>query len=74
MQESDLKEFCELGRKETAFMKKIYEKQNLSPRRYHKILKTARTIADVRGSNEIEVSHLFGGTWIYEFLNWKNGE
>ena len=58
MQESDLKEFCELGRKETAFMKKIYEKQHLSPRRYHKILKTARTIADVRGSNEIEVSHL----------------
>lgn len=58
MQESDLKEFCELGRKETAFMKKIYGKQHLSPRRYHKILKIARTIADVRGSNEIEVSHL----------------
>ncbi len=58
MQEGDLKEFCALGRKEAEFMKKIYEKQHISPRRYHKILKTARTIADVRGSKEIDISHL----------------
>ena len=58
MQESELKEFCKLGDKESAFMKKIYEKQHLSPRRYHKILKTARTIADIRGSKEIELSHI----------------
>ena len=58
MQESELKEFCELGKKESEFMKKIYEKQHLSPRRYHKILKTARTIADVRGSRELELSHI----------------
>lgn len=58
MQEGELKEFCRLGKKENEFMKKIYEKERLSPRRYHKILRTARTIADIRGSREIEVSHL----------------
>ena len=58
MQESDLREFCPLGREGSEFMKKIYEKQHLSPRRYHKILKTARTIADVRGDREIELPHI----------------
>ncbi len=58
MQPSDLKEFCALGGAEADFMQKIYEKQHLSPRRYHKILKTARTIADVAGSKEIQIAHL----------------
>ncbi len=58
MQESELNEFCRLGKKESDFMKKVYEKQHISPRRYHKILKTARTIADVRGNKEIELSHI----------------
>lgn len=58
MQEGELKEFCELGSKEADFMRQIYEKHHLSPRRYHKILKTARTIADVAGCKDIGISHL----------------
>lgn len=69
MQESDLREFCRLGDKESKFMKKIYEKQHLSPRRYHKILKAARTIADVRGSTEIELSHISAALGYTNFLN-----
>ncbi len=34
------------------------EKLKLSPRAYHKVLKVARTIADLDGSNEIKEGHL----------------
>lgn len=37
---------------------KAYEKMNLSVRAYHKILKTARTIADLENSDKIEESHI----------------
>jgi TIGR00368: Mg chelatase-like protein len=43
--------------KEKTF-KRAYEKMNLSVRVYHKILKTARTIADLEKSEKIEVSHI----------------
>ncbi len=33
-------------------------KLNLSPRSYHRVIKVARTIADIEGSREIEVPHL----------------
>ena len=39
-------------------MKKIYNYLNLSARGYHKILKTARTIADLENSEEILQRHL----------------
>ena len=58
MDEKHIEEFCTLGPKERKFMKKAYEKYSLSPRRYHKILKLARTAADLQGSRDIEVFHL----------------
>ena len=39
-------------------MKKAYEKYSLSPRRYHKILKLARTAADLQECRDIEICHL----------------
>lgn len=50
-------------------MKKVYEKQHLSPRRYHKILRIARTAADVRGSEKVELSHLAAALGYTAFLN-----
>ena len=39
-------------------IKKAFEKLNLSMRGYHKILKVARTIADLAACDEIDVSHI----------------
>ncbi|MGL4739430.1 MAG: YifB family Mg chelatase-like AAA ATPase [Sarcina sp.] len=40
-------------------LRKIYEKFSLSSRALHKIIKIARTIADIENSNEINLEHLY---------------
>ncbi len=39
-------------------LKSSSEKLNLSPRSYHRLIKVARTVADLEESEEIEVSHV----------------
>lgn len=51
-------DYCTLNRKKKQYMKQIYARLNLSARSYHKILKAARTIADLEGSREVELCHL----------------
>lgn len=58
LNQTGVKEFCRLGQNEEKFMKDIYKKLNLSARGYHRILKVARTIADIDGSKEIQLIHL----------------
>lgn len=53
-----LEEFCSLGKEEEAYMEKQYEKLGLTARTYHKILRVARTIADMEEKPNIEISHL----------------
>ena len=55
---AELKKYCVLGEKETTYMERIYEKLDLSARSYHKILKVARTIADLDGAEAITTGHL----------------
>ena len=55
---SRLDEFCNLASKEQRYMETIYEKINLTARTYHKILRVARTIADLEQEKEIRVAHL----------------
>ena len=55
---SRIEEFCALGKTERDFMEKMYEKMALTARIYHKILRVARTIADLEGEKEIQVQHL----------------
>jgi magnesium chelatase family protein len=50
--------YCTLGREEQKLLEKAYAKMNLSARAYHRILKVARTIADLDGSDNITVKHL----------------
>lgn len=54
----EIKEYCRLGTKEQEFMKAAVIKMYLSARSYHRILKISRTIADLAGSETINVSHL----------------
>lgn len=51
-------EYCSLGKEERRIMKSAYKMMNLSARAYHKILKVARTIADLDDSERIKVKHL----------------
>ena len=55
---SMLKQYCSLGLKEEQLLERIYHKMQLSLRAYHKIIKVARTIADLDGSDSISCSHL----------------
>lgn len=54
----ELKEFCALGSGEEAFMARIYKRRGLSARTYHKVLKVARTIADLEGGGPVRKPHL----------------
>ncbi len=54
----DIKEYCALGLKEQEMMEQVFCKMKLSARAYHKIIKVARTIADLDGSDEIREQHL----------------
>ena len=51
-------DFCRLGREEMELMEKAFEKYSLSARGYHRLLKVARTIADMSGEMDIKVPHL----------------
>ncbi len=54
----ELKEVCYLGGKEELLMRKAFAALGLTARTYHKILKVARTIADLEGCGTIREHHL----------------
>ncbi|MBQ5431019.1 MAG: YifB family Mg chelatase-like AAA ATPase [Lachnospiraceae bacterium] len=51
-------EYCELGPEENEYLDRIYEAKELTVRGYYRILRVARTIADLAGSSRVETSHL----------------
>ena len=54
----EIKEFCKLDEKGQQFMKAAVIKMYLSARSYHRILKLARTIADLSASPVLALNHL----------------
>ena len=55
---NDVADFCMLGDEENRFLENIFEKYNLTGRTYYKLLRVARTIADMAGEESVNVSHL----------------
>ncbi len=53
-----IKKYCKLERKEQALLEAAFHKMNLSARAYHRILKVARTIADLDQSEKILSKHI----------------
>lgn len=53
-----LSRYCVLGEKEERYMEDIFVKMSLTGRTYHKILRVARTIADMEDCPDIGLSHL----------------
>ena len=53
-----LSEFCRLGENENNILKMAFDKLGLSARAHSRILKVARTIADLAGENDISSAHI----------------
>ena len=54
----DLREFCKIGEGSDALLRTAITRLGLSARAYHRVLKIARTIADLGGSGSIEAAHV----------------
>ena len=54
----DLHEICQLRREEKHFLEQAFTARKWSVRTYDHMLRVARTIADLAGSNRVEVVHL----------------
>ncbi|MFT5280643.1 MAG: magnesium chelatase family protein [Flavobacteriaceae bacterium] len=58
MNAKDIETYIQLSKETNTLLKTSAEKLKLSPRAYHRILKLARTIADLHQSDSIESSHI----------------
>jgi magnesium chelatase family protein len=58
MRIGEIRQFCKLQQEGQNLMRSAMSQLNLSARAYHRILKLARTIADLAGCEEIQSVHL----------------
>lgn len=58
MSPKELKKYAPLGEKETKLLNDAALRLGLSARAYHRVIKVARTIADLAGSDQIHTDHL----------------
>lgn len=58
MKEKDVERFCALRKEGKALMSKFYKERGISPRRYYKLMKLARTLADMDAEEKISEVHL----------------
>ena len=70
MNEKDLKKYCRLDDKSNDILKLAIDKFAFSARSYSKILKIARTIADLDGFDSIKSSHIKEAI-SYRVLDWE---
>lgn len=55
---AEVREYCELDESGKQLIRAAMKQMNMSARAYHRILKLARTIADLAGCDKIETPHL----------------
>ena len=58
MKPKDLEEYCQTDQSGRALLKTAINDLNLSARAYDRILRLARTIADLEAFDEIQVQHI----------------
>ncbi len=59
MNEKEFKKYCSLTKECSDIIEMAFKKFNLSARAYNRILKVARTIADLEGKDNIEKQHIY---------------
>jgi magnesium chelatase family protein len=55
---AEIRQFCGVDQTSTNLLKSAMQQMQLSARGYHRILKLARTIADLAGSAQIQTTHI----------------
>ena len=55
---AEMRKFCDLDEASAALMKQAFEAMGLTARSYDRILKVARTVADLDGCEDIEPQHI----------------
>jgi magnesium chelatase family protein len=55
---AEVQKFCDIDTPGKELMRAAVQQMNLSARSYHRVLKISRTIADLAGEEQIQVSHL----------------
>jgi len=58
MRVGEVRQFCKLDEAGESLIRVAMGQMNLSARGYHRVLKLARTIADLAGSEQIQAPHL----------------
>lgn len=66
MNHRQIRKYCKMENSAREILHRAYEKYHLSARGYYKIIKVARTIADLDGAERIEKPHL------YEAVSYRN--
>jgi magnesium chelatase family protein len=55
---AEVQQFCQVDESGRNLMRTAMQQMSLSARAYHRVLKLARTIADLAGQESIQVQHL----------------
>ena len=55
----EIKKFCALDNESKSVLQQAAIKMDLSPRSYHRVIKLARTIADLAQEKDIKTQHIF---------------
>lgn len=71
MRIQDIEQFCTLDQATENLLKQAIDKYNLSARAYHRILKLARTIADLDNKDKIEKPHLIEALQYKTEFSWN---
>jgi magnesium chelatase family protein len=58
MNSAMLRKFCPMGAEVRSLLEMAMQRLNLSARAYDRIIKVARTIADLTGAENIEAAHI----------------
>lgn len=67
---SAIEKYCSLGSEEQSMMEQLYNSLKLSARAYHRILRVARTIADLEDAAEIGIEHLMEASFYRPSLDY----
>ncbi|MCH5332366.1 MAG: YifB family Mg chelatase-like AAA ATPase [Agathobacter sp.] len=55
---AQIADYCALGEKEERYMEQVFGARSMTARSYHKVLRVARTVADLDHSDPIKIRHL----------------
>ncbi len=69
MKRIHLKKYCSLNIEASNILEKIYDRFNLSVRSYSRILKVARTIADLNNNEKIQKEDIIEALQYRKFVN-----